>query len=194
MRISIEPTEEFFKPLSDFVKDRPRCNLFLEVWKEYGSQYYNFQDGYYPIVLHVALPEDKAGETPHQENYLHSARVVSTLVAWFGTNNGFCFMEKLRETLTKKPQSLIPFYSGRAVALGLWAYENSLIRSSGGHGGRLLPRLIGNTVDGQIQDSTQLEVDTAENFMGWLGSDDGIELLALLKKASDNYFKERKFA
>ncbi len=186
----VEVTKEFFLPLTSVSVDRPRCQMFQRTWATYMAKYpsYALEDSLQRIMSLVTYSEDTS-----KESIVYSARIASSIAVWFGANNGFSFMEKLRASFDRKAPS---YNNGENIekAVALWGLENSLYKKSGGWGGRILQRLIQErkTESEELRPLTYFETDTAEKFMMWLATDDGRKLLDLFKRASDRYFEAKK--
>lgn len=173
----VEVTDDYFKPLLPIVLGRPRCELFGRIWKRHASE---FPEGdcfgsWAPRMLHIIAPCEASSA-------LYASRIATSIVVWFGSNNGHAFMEKLIARIDKK---LPPYNNGPNVesALSLWAIENSLYLHNSGHGGRTLQGIIQT----EKKPLTALETDTAERLILWLASEEGVKLLNALKKSSKRY-------
>lgn len=182
----------FFVPLTSVCEGRPRCVAFQRTWQNYmkkcpdGSSF----DSSYPRIVTV-IPSGLARDNREAETM---ARVASSIAVWFGTNNGYPFLEKLLANLDK---NLPPYNNGKNVeaALSLWSIENSIHQGAIGLGGRCLQRIIYDYKQGErLRPLTHVETDTAEVFITWLASDEGIRLLELLRRVSNRLFEAEKEA
>lgn len=176
-------TDEFFKPITSVITGRERCERFQVAWKEYAAREREMNFGNWAQeILRIISPC-----YAHQAEY--ASRVASSIVVWFGTNNGYPFMETLLKGMSAKRDGLSIDENIR-FALSTWAVENSLYSNSCGSQRRLLQGILSE--DEKIKPLTYLETDTAEKLMIWLGRESGIELLKKLVATSDQFFEDQK--
>lgn len=177
-------TDEFFVPFTSIYEDRERCRVFLGVWKEFASEIPRtpWFDVPVPRILHAI------GECRPKDAQV-TARIVASLIAWFGTNIGYCFFQKLFAGINR---SELHWQTSDNVhlALSLWSLENSFYMARMLHRPRLL-QIILQSKENRAP-LTALQMDAAESFMTYLAtSDDGHALLVKLELAARSLSKAR---
>lgn len=179
--VIVRPT--FFEPLTPLCADRPRCQRFQKIWTIYMGQCDTRDDDYIPRIVRIVLLPKKVTPT----EVAHSARVMTSIAVWFGTNIGFHFMENLLNNFDPNTNILNNMVNVES-ALKLWSVENSLYKKSNGWGGRTLQHILQSGQE--LHPLTAVETDSAEKFIVWLASKDGRVLLNAFKKASDRLNKK----
>jgi hypothetical protein len=176
-------TDEFFVPLTAIYERRDRCRVFLGIWKKFG--------------LHVPKTPWFEVPTPHivravrpckQKDALMTARIIASIVAWFGTSVGYCFLEKLFAGVNRD-QSHWQSCDNANFAISLWSIENSSYGARLGQKPRQLQAIL-QTSENRAPLSA-LQLDTAENFMTYLATTDGGHTLLLKLELAAKSLQEK---
>lgn len=170
-------TDEFFVPLAIDMKGLHRSQVFLGLWKRFASEI--------PDVPWFDVPVPRilrAIDGCKPKDALEAARIIASLIAWFGTSVGHCFVEKLFIGVDRSKDHW-QRTANADLAISLWAKENSLYVTRVLRRPRLLKIIIRPT--GDVRPLTSFEIDVAEWFMTYLTTDkDGHALLWKLEQAS----------
>jgi len=154
-------TEQWFIPFLRIQEGEKGRSAFLKHWREYANRADWYGDIFYRRIEGIIFCPGGGDE--------YASRVATSIVCWFGSNNGLCF---LNDALAKtKVNSEVGNYSNEATLLSSWALENRR-QYCVNRGVRRLEGILGRS---QLI-ATDFEV--AESVMLWLSSDEGRKFVA----------------
>ncbi len=170
-------TPIWFVPFSPVDEDRWRVKLFIKAWENHTKKEGEFGGGGFWCERIKSI----IGDAP-LDGWERAARVTASIIAWFGYNNGYFFLDQALNKLDFRAPSYDNLHNIKTM-LDLWSYENSLYRANSGQGGRTLENLLSIAVK-RDNPLTVQDMDTAERLMLYIARQEGRTFFRnLLQKA-----------
>lgn len=169
-------TKEWLIPFLPVPEDQWRSDLFLKAWQRFALEEGDYAvGGYFCTRIEIILDLIPG---PHS---MRSTQVITSLIAWFGRNVGFCFLTGVLKSLTNEKAPLFLGANNLEKVLMAWAKENKL-HDDIVRGGRILYAILGLKPNDKTL--TLSDLDAAEALMYFVATKDGRNFFGNLVKQS----------